>query len=47
ILELCLCSQKVNDIVAAAAAAPETDWSFDALVSELNALENKLAATFH
>ncbi|XP_004502381.1 mRNA export factor GLE1 [Cicer arietinum] len=26
-------------------ADPEPDWSFDALVSELNALENKLAAT--
>jgi hypothetical protein len=34
-LELFLCSQKVNDIVASAAPEP-----VDALVSELNALEN-------
>ncbi|XP_027336635.1 protein GLE1 isoform X2 [Abrus precatorius] len=34
-------SQRVDGI----AADPEPDWSFDALVSELNALETKLAST--
>ncbi|MCI01377.1 hypothetical protein A2U01_0022402, partial [Trifolium medium] len=45
VLELCLCSQRVNYDIDA--ADPEHDWSFDALVyDELNTLENKLAATY-
>ncbi|CAL5203768.1 unnamed protein product [Lathyrus oleraceus] len=40
-LNLRLPSQRLDDI----APDPEPDWSFDALVSELNALENKLDAT--
>lgn len=36
------CPQRVDGI----AADPEPDWSFDALVSELNALEMKLTASF-
>ncbi|KAL2332722.1 hypothetical protein Fmac_013935 [Flemingia macrophylla] len=35
------CSQRVDGV----ADDPEPDWSFDALVSELNALEAKLATT--
>ncbi|KAJ1401713.1 protein GLE1 isoform X1, partial [Sesbania bispinosa] len=40
-LELRCCSPIVDGI----AVDPEPDWSFDALVSELNALETKLATT--
>ncbi|KAK7306172.1 hypothetical protein VNO77_44096 [Canavalia gladiata] len=40
-LNLRCSSQRVDGI----AADPESDWSFDALVSELNALETKLATT--
>ncbi|XP_057420706.1 mRNA export factor GLE1-like isoform X2 [Lotus japonicus] len=40
-LELHCGSQRVDGIVV----DPEPDWSFDALVSELNALETKLATT--
>lgn len=35
------CSPRVDGV----AVDPEPDWSFDALVSELNALESKLAST--
>lgn len=41
-LEFRRCSQQKVDGIA---ADPEPDWSFDALVSELNALETKLATT--
>lgn len=44
-LELHHSSQRVDDNDIAANLDPEPDWSFDALVSELNALEDKLAAT--
>lgn len=40
-LELHCSPHRVDDV----GADPEPDWSFDALVSELNALEAKLAAT--
>ncbi|KAF7834473.1 protein GLE1 isoform X1 [Senna tora] len=36
------CPQRVDGV----AADPEPDWSFDALLSELNALEMKLTASF-
>ena len=39
-LDLRISPKRVDDV----AVDPEPDWSFDALVSELNALENKLAA---
>ncbi|CAJ1853956.1 unnamed protein product [Sphenostylis stenocarpa] len=38
-LNLCNCSQRVDGV----SVEPEPDWSFDDLVSELNALETKLA----
>ncbi|PNX92352.1 nucleoporin GLE1-like protein, partial [Trifolium pratense] len=41
-LELHHTSQRVGDNDIDADLDPEPDWSFDALVSELNALENKL-----
>ncbi|WJX33576.1 hypothetical protein P8452_21769 [Trifolium repens] len=44
-LELHHSSQRVDDNDIAANLDPEPDWSFDALVSELNALEDKLAVT--
>jgi hypothetical protein len=44
-LELHHSSQRVYDNDIAANLDPEPDWSFDALVSELNALEDKLAVT--